>query len=511
MTTSPSTPPRSPTAPSASRLVAWLRRVRRVWWTRAVGGAFVVAAVAALAVVPIAWLLAWRGDRDGRLLDAVATWGPAVLIVFGLALLGALIAVALRAPTLLQLARRADRVLGQQQRLSTALEVQASGRSGSLVSRALVDDVDQRVRTLDGATVPRERWPAWGLPTLATVVVAALLAWFVPIPADVSGTALGETASVSEDRLERDAAAVRRFAEMLASVADTEDSDYLQAVASSFADLADQLDAGTIDAATAARTLDELVQHLEAAAEDVSDAFAEAVRASLSSVGDEAVTDPGADADTRTEAASPEDAASAGQEPAADASGIDADASIYMAMEDFANEVGRNPGGVGLRAQRPSPQDLDEEGALYGGVLQAERDPDAVEASPSGLRADGPGGGGDVVGAAEQSSERAGDAAGAGSADLEGRADGFLDLDAASAAVAALPANQRDDGRFVDVELVPDEELGRARGPASADDSGFAFRRSDEAATTVRSIRPTYREIVGRYFMPGAITAETAP
>ncbi len=509
MTTSTSNPLRSQTTTSASSLTGALRRVRHAWWRASLLRAGLLAAAVALAVLPIAWVWTWTAGRQGRLVDLLPTVGPWVGATFGLALLAALLVLGLRTPTLAELARRADRVLGQERRLSTALEVQASGAPGSLLTWALLDDVERRLPSLDWRAVPRTRWPSWSPAVLAVLVVSAVLATVVPIPAAVRLRAARPT-NVVGDLPERDAAAVRRFAEVLAGVAETEESAYLQAVAASFADLADQIAAGTIDAASAARRLDELVEHLGAAAEEVSPAFAEAVRSSLSPAAAEASADSAAAGQDAAEGDAAAAEAGANPEASPDLSAIEADASMYMALEDFANEVGRNPGGVGLRAQRPSPQDLDEEGAFYGGVMRAETDPNAPAPAPSGLRSDAAGGG-DVVGAAEQSSERAGDAAGDGGADLAGGADAFLGLDAASEAVAALPANQRDDGRFVDVELVPDEELGRARNANPVAGAGPAFQRADEATTTVRSIRPTYRDVVGRYFMPGSVTAERAP
>jgi hypothetical protein len=469
----------------------------------------VIAIAAAAGVVGLAWLQAWAAGRSGSLPSSSDDLGRAALGAFVVALLAALAVLVVRAPSLVDLARRADRVFDQAQRLSTSYEVLERGTTSSLVATALVADAERRVAGIPWARVGRMPWPGWAPIVAALALALGVAAVVVPVPSRALRPApAADTSPADTDRAARDADAVRRFADVLEAVAVNEDSAYLRAVASSFAELAERMNAGEIDAAEASRALDELLGHLEAAAEDVSAEFAEAVRsalgsealeagASLDATGDDAAGDPaGADQ-------------AGGDSPAGAPPKTNADASAYMALEDFANEVGRNPGGLGLRATRPAPQELDGEGAFYGGVMRAETDPDAAAPEPSGLRADAPGGG-DVVGAADQSSERAGDAAGGGSAALGSGSDAFLDLEAESVNAAALPANEREDGRFVDVELVPEEVSGDARS-AFVVSSDAPFRRTDEAARLARSIGTTYREVVGRYFMPGAVQTEEAP
>ena len=93
---------------------------------------------------------------------------------------------------------------------------------------------------------------------------------------------------------------------------------------------------------------------------------------------------------------------------------------------------------------------------------------------------------------------------------MGGGADAFLDLEAEATAAAALPWNERADGRFTEVELVPDAVLGEARA-FERDTAAGPFRRTDEAASVARSVGVAYRDVVSRYFMPGAVQAGGTP
>jgi hypothetical protein len=414
---------------------------------------------------------------------------------------------------LLDLARRADRVHGQEQRLSTSLEVQARGGPTSLVAALLVQDAERRATELDWGLVGRTPWPRWAWPVVATLFAVSVAATAVPVPDRVVRVAGGAPVPIVDaDRAARDAESVARFAELLSEVSQAEDSPYLQAVAASFADLAERITDGTIDAVEASRALEELVGHLREAAREVSPAFAEAVGAAFANtaagaaLGDEPPSSDGASAEAGSSDGDP--TAPAGEVPAVDPAAA-ANASMYLALEDLAGEMTENAGGLGLRTQRPQALDPLSEDAFYGGVLNAETDPNAAPAEPSGFRVQADGAG-DAVGGAEQSSERAGDAIGGGSADLGGGSDGFLGLDAETVAGEALPWNEREDGRYVEVELVPDAVMGEAR-PFARDVAAAPFVRADEAASTARTVGATYRSVVGRYFMPGAVQAGGTP
>ena len=519
------TTPRHPDSDTAARgvprsLDRFLRRARRVWWGVALRRSLAVAVGVAALVVPLRWLSALRAGVPGGLLaDGALHLAQPLLVTFVVALAAAFAVAAWRAPSLLSLARRADRVLDQAQRLSTSFEVGARGGASTLLAGALIDDAELRAATLDWRPVGRTAWwrPAPAL--VAGALTIALLAAVVPVPAlEPTGSTSASSTPVAPDRAVRDAATVERFAELLAAVSEQEDDPYLSAVASSFAELAQRLEAGTIDATEGSRVLEELVGHLEIAARDIGGAFGEAIEAALASADASAeAAAAGGSAGAGGEAGGPGETGDDGETVADDGAppaGLDpaaatADASLYQALEDLANEFEDSPGSLGLRPPRPAFIDVGAEDAFYGGVGRAETDPNARPAEPSGLRSDAPGSG-DVVGAAEQSSDRAGDAAGGGSADLGGGDDAFLGLEAETTTAATLPWNERADGQYTEVELVPDAVLGEARAFVRGTPEG-PFRRTDEAASTANAIGAAYREVVSRYFMPGAVQAGGAP
>lgn len=493
-----------------------LRRARREWWRVAIVRASLLAFAAASLTVAAAWLSAWFADRPGRLSaepgDVVAM---TFLITFALGVALGLLVAGIRAPSLLALSRRADRVLDQAQRLSTAYEVQSRGAPSSLIERALLTEVEELATTLAWPSVGRSSWRRPIPIAIAFAIALAAAALVVPVPNAPNRRAGAELPATAArpDRRAQDAITAQRVAELLQRVAETEESPYLQAVATSFADLADRLASGSIDAAEADRVLQELVGHLEVAARDVGGAFGAALEAALAgqqgvpaseavpgpasapAAGDPARADAGAD----TPGGDPSRSADA-------ASPTNADASMYMALDTLVREYEGEVLGPTQRAIRADPTSED---AFYGGVLNADTDPNAPPQEAAGMRADAPGAG-DVAGAAQQSSERAGDAAGDGQADLAGASDAFLGAEADATRSAALPRNENESGRFVEVELVPDTVLGSARA-FERDVAAGPFRRADEAAFVTRTIDATYRDVVSRYFLPGTISSDGSP
>lgn len=61
-----------------------------------------------------------------------------------------------------------------------------------------------------------------------------------------------------------------------------------------------------------------------------------------------------------------------------------------------------------------------------------------------------------------------------------------------------------DEGRFVEMELIPLTDPGAAQSTSSVG-TPPAFTRSDEAAFTSRGIAVEHAGVVGRYFTPGKV------
>ena len=226
---SPSTNPartlRSAHPPST--LERSLRRARRVWWGVAVRRSFVVAA--ALAVVRRADRLARglplrRGGHDARR-PRCADLAPLMAATFLVGLAAALAFAAWRAPSLLEVARRADRVLDQAQRLSTSFEVRTRG--GPIDARRTRVDRRRRTTCRDarlgcrrsvalGSTGPHARRGGdGGLRWSRRWCRSPSAPWRFPP---------GRTADlIPPDRAARDAATVQRFAALLDAVSEQED------------------------------------------------------------------------------------------------------------------------------------------------------------------------------------------------------------------------------------------------------------------------------------------------
>lgn len=514
--------PRS-TPPSASRAVVvapalrvFLRQARLAWWRSAASLVLLVATSAAALVPSVAWLVALgRGSTQPE----VMPWLP---IVFALAGLAGLVVAAARAPSLLDLAREADRRLAQAQRLSTALEVQVAARPQGAVVDALIVDAESRAGSLDGRVVGARPVPKAVWLLLALSVSLASLSLVVPVPQRPLASRAADPAGAGSqvtDRPMLDAAAVQRVAELLAAAPEAEASPYLQAVAASFAELGERLSLAQIDAAEAERMLNELFAHLQTAAQEVGGTFAETIEAAVGAMveagGASASAEEAADAAPRlgeapevVEAATPRGEAEgrAANDLVRDGVEVTPLDRLMASLEAQAREEEAAAQARILVEDRASQAIT---GGIYGGVAEAATDPNA--APPSGLRAEAAGAG-DVAGAADRSTERAGDAAGGGHAALGEGSDDFLGIDGLGMTeVAALPWNEREDGRRVDTQLVPEENLAAGERPFQQGASGLVYTPSREAAATTTAIGATYRDVVSRYFTPGTPRGAEGP
>lgn len=488
-----------------------LRSARRSWWVRAVVDGVFVAVLAAAVVAALAWVRAWSLGQAGSVLGSALR--PMLAAAAG-GLAAWLAASAARSPSLLELARRVDALLGQSERFSTTYEVIADGGPSNVVARALLDEVERRAAGLDAAPAGWAR-RSRGLGRAAAVaLVPAALLLAVPVPARRAGLAAGAPpappAASSDPAAE--AATLDRVAELLDLVAQQEDSDYLRALAASFTDLAERVSSQAVSASEADLAAQELSEHLRAAAREVGGAFASAVEAALARDDTPAAPEPARPAGAAPSRA--QDGASPAGEPAAapgsQASVADPSASFYRSLGALVDQFEADPTAVGVRPQSYANGDYDGGAAFYGGVLNADTDPGAAAVQQPALgRVEG-GAGGAPAGAAQRSSDAPGDAAGAGAAELGAGSDAFLDLPAESASVAALPRSQREDGRFVEMELVPqaDDEAAASGAPAGAPP---AFARAEEAAFAFRGIGAEHAGAVSRYFTPGSLAGEAGP
>lgn len=510
----------TPAETSVDRLQRALKGARRAWWRSAVERTAVVAFIAAATVPIVAWPVRWLMGASGPATsDAHRTITLGAMAAALLLTAAVLVLVhALRAPSLLELARRCDHVLGQQQRISTAYEVaERSGpRPPSIVSRLLLADVDARLADLDVNRAVRRPTPRPWLTSLVAVGVTAGLALALPVPEPapvVEAPPTAPTTAPSEavgpdltpDSAEETAALAQAIAEQLAAEPIAQRDPFLRAVADGFADLADQLSEDAISVAEADQIVEDLLAFLDDAVERTGGSLADVVQEAMpegidrGSGEDSNATIPGigseaSEGDGRAAAEVNDDRPLEPSASQGDGSALERLASALerRAEERAANAAegeaelfgpdGRNPYGEQVNVVRES---------------SGETEPGAE----SLLRAEA-GGAGRAAGAAQESSDAAGDAAGGGSAELTGDESDF-GRDDAQVELTPVEAGDQAEGRRIESDFAPTEGSGWDRDVTEAPEAR-AFDRSAESGTPSKTLGWTHREVVSRYFLPQA-------
>jgi hypothetical protein len=424
-------------------------------------------------------------------------------MVVGIAvMLGGVLYVLIAGPTLLELARRLEREAGLAQRLSTAYEVASAGGPRNAVTYALLADVENRSEALDVSSAGRLSRTRPLTVSVSVVTVAAVIALLVPVPnrqpVSVAASVGGATTTTPS---EAEGRTITELAHVLDLVAERSRNSYLQAVAESLGDLADRIEAGTVAGDEAQATVTELTQHLQAAAREVGGSFQQTIESILGAASASMIAPTQLGPLDSAEAL--DGAAPVNSEPLQAASSAITPSlpDIYMAFDKILSEYEYDPSSLGLRPPGSAQAEGASDAGFYGGVMLAETDPNAAPAdSPVAGRVAGQGGG-DVAGAAQRSSDSAGDAAGAGEAGLGAGSDSFLSVEVETTAVAALPNNERADGSFSEVELLPSVGSNSARLLDSASSVG-AFTRSNESTYASHGIGGSHADVVTRYFTP---------
>lgn len=509
-------------------LIHALKRARRSWWRGALERTAVVATIAATGVPVAAWPVRWwtgaagPGWSDANLAPTLAL----MLATFLAVTLGLTVAYALRAPTLLTLARRCDHALGQRQRLSTAFEVlQRHGRQpDSVVMRLLLEDVDRRLPALDLAPAVRSRTPRPLLSTLVAVSVTAGAAFAVPVPeprtapvADPGPSAPTTAgASLTPDSRDETIALAEQIAEQLAAEPLADRDPFLRAVADGFADLAVQLSEDAISVAEADQIVEDLLAFLDDAVGRTGGSLEDVVREAMP----EGI-DRGRGEDSN--ATIPSIGAAGDEEQGREAAAVNDDRPLAPGGSDSAGStLERLAEALERRAEERAASGLDAPAEAFSGDgsnpygdqvnVVRESSGDAQPGAEPLLRADADAAGaGRAAGAAQQSSAGGGDAAGAGSAELTGDG-GDFERDDAQAELTPIEAGDQADGRRIESSFAPTEgaPLGRA---VTDEPEARAFDRARESGTPSRPLGWTHRDVVVRYFLPdeAANAADTNP
>ena len=505
--------PTPASANAATRLPALRARLKQAqarWRLGSVLEGMVFSLVAALALLCGFQVFALYFDHAAPTASLAALSGHPLyalafsVAVFACALALAIILALLLTPDLATFARKADRAFALQERLSTALEVDAAMRPDTdldPVRCALLADAEWCAAVIDPRQMVKFALPrtAWVVPALLVVVVLLQLvppgSFGLAAPrSPVSGTERDGTDFVGPPGVET-AANLRRIVDLLNKDADQRSDPYLRTIARTLEHLSSELERSAIDRRSLANELGRLLQHTERAyaqgegpgnrPPDRSGTVQDPARLLKSELDD--IT-----GNRQFGTAMPRDSNRANQ----------AQDDAVAARE----QLGRAPPAperktVGGRASDPSASSRQPAGRLD--ALKDRDDYDPVDPRIEIERAF----------AAQQRRERAASQS-AGAAQDAGRGDGDRagegtrplgnDVSAGSTALAPgvellLPDQSANEGRRIRIELPPEAVLSGVA-PPTAGNTG-EWRRAQEQAVERSALAAEDRKVVGRYFM----------
>ena len=241
-----------------------------------------VAALALLCGLEISGLYFEMAAPAGSL--ALLSEHPLSCLAFGAAALACAFALAtflafFRTPDAAVLARKADRALALQERLSTALEVDKSLSPDAVlgpVPSALLADAERHAAMIDPRQIVRLDLPRaiWAVPGL---IAAALLIQLVP--PDALAVARGSIAGAERDQAgftgqqgAEAAANLRRIAELLGKDAQERSDPYLRTIARTLERLSADAERPSVDRHALAGALEQLLAHARRAYGQATDA-----------------------------------------------------------------------------------------------------------------------------------------------------------------------------------------------------------------------------------------------
>jgi hypothetical protein len=214
------------------------------------------------------------GTPSGQPISYVA-WS---VTVFAGAFAAATFLAFLLTPDIATLARKVDRALALQERISTALEIDASSRSQAAlgpVAAALLIDAERHAAAIDPRQIIRFELPRaiWVLPGLIAATV--LLRLVSPDALAVSRPPVADTqrdgAGLSDQGAADAAANLRRIAELLGRDAEERSDPYLRSIARTLERLSSDATRPGADRRVLANALDRLLGHARQAYGQTSD------------------------------------------------------------------------------------------------------------------------------------------------------------------------------------------------------------------------------------------------
>lgn len=443
-----------------------------------------------LHLVALLWPFLWR------LLPA---WGWAVLI-FAAALTISSVWALLRTPGLLELARRADRDFGLQERVSTALELArapaSAGAEGEMAA-ALLADAARHAPAIEPQRLVPLRFPrvGWWLVGLASVLVAL----DVVGPQLFPGSPIESEVASPLNAAERSAAVadLRRTADLLGGEAEERKDPYLGALAQAFDDLGQRVASGALDRAATERELGRLLDHVERAYEGELSPFGRAASEPKSPEAGVPTPPPGTAAQAQGSPAAREPSSPRSAESGTDSS-TERDPS---SLSDLLGELGRVEASLqraGSKREANAGRITAVDYAEFGPYITPEslerlkREREEREAQQA--RA------GQPVGAAQEADRGPGDLAGEGVQPLAGESavPEALGTAATRREQVRLPDSPARAGERVRLERAPDVQFSEvAKGERP---SGAAWRARREAEVRREQLGPRERTLASCYF-----------
>jgi hypothetical protein len=402
-----------------------------------------------------------------------------------------------RTPDAAVLARKADRALALQERLSTALEVDKSLPPDAAlgpVPSALLADAERHAATIDPRQIVRLDLPRviWAVPGL---IAAALLIQLVPPDAlavsrgSIAGPAR-EAGFTDRQRVEA-GANLRRIAELLGRDAQERSDPYLRTIGQTLQRLS--ADAERVDRRALAGALEQLLAHARRAYGQTSGAAREQASRDVVQQLQTALDDITGNRQATTTAAPPEAASRDGTGNVAAAERGQAGRPVQPSEHKTAS--------VGT----PPPRAVPGQQTTLDDLLKDLDDYDPVDPRVEKERAFA-----DQQRRARAASQSAGAAKDAGQGDGDRAGDGTRPLGNAAAAAIELtpgvemllPDQLATNGGRIRIELPPEVAVTPVAPPTAG--TGGEWQRAREQTIARAMPGPEDRKVIGRYFVRSA-------
>ncbi len=459
-----------------------------------------VAALALLCGLEISGLYFEMATPAGSL--ALLSEHPLSCLAFGAAALACAFALAtflafFRTPDAAVLARKADRALALQERLSTALEVDKSLPPDAVlgpVPSALLADAERHAAMIDPRQIVRLDLPRaiWAVPGL---IAAALLIQLVP--PDALAVARGSIAGAERDQAgftgqqgAEAAANLRRIAELLGKDAQERSDPYLRTIARTLERLSADAERPSVDRHTLAGALEQLLAHARRAYGQATDAAREQASRDVVQQLQTALDDITGNRQAR--AAAPPEAG--GRDGAGNVATAERGQTGRPAQpsERKTASVG-TPLQTAVLGRQPTLDDLLKDLDDYDPVDPRVEKERAFADQQRRARAAS-----QSVGAAQDAGQGDGDRAGDGTRPLgNGAAAAATEL--APGVEMLLPDQAAANGGRIRIELPPEMALSAVAPPTAG--TGGEWQRAREQAITRAMPGPEDRKVIGRYFL----------